>query len=79
MTDEETRNSQYWEERSEELSSDELKEVSGGLLGLGNVDAQDLFSNPKGSVASVKKGLEDLDSQAKKGSGLKYGDDFDIK
>ena len=31
MTDEETRNSQYWEERSEELSNDELKGVSGGL------------------------------------------------
>ena len=32
MTDEETRNSQYWEERSEELSNDELKGVSGGIV-----------------------------------------------
>ncbi len=30
MTDEETRNSQYWEERSEELSTEQLKDVSGG-------------------------------------------------
>ena len=35
MTDEETRNSQYWEERSEELSTDELKSVSGGVSGVG--------------------------------------------
>ena len=35
MTDEETRNSQYWEERSEELSNDELKGVSGGVSGAG--------------------------------------------
>ena len=31
MTDEETRNSQYWEERSEELSTEQLKDVSGGI------------------------------------------------
>ena len=35
MTDEEARNSQYWEERSEELSTDELKGVSGGVSGAG--------------------------------------------
>ena len=31
MTDEEARNTQYWEERSEELSTEQLKDVSGGV------------------------------------------------
>ena len=43
------------EEINEELSTDELKSVSGGLLGLGGVDGGDLFTqtNPKGSKGNV--------------------------
>ena len=76
MTDEEARNSQYWEERSEELSNEELKGVSGGLdvytenfTGTTG-DISDVRS-PQGSGSSVKKGLEDLDGQVMKDSGCK--------
>ncbi|KZR81233.1 hypothetical protein PMIT1342_01568 [Prochlorococcus marinus str. MIT 1342] len=67
MTDEETRNSQYWEERAKELSNDELKGVSGGIDSV----PYDLKSNnPK----DVKEALEDLDGQVKEDSGFKtYG------
>ena len=46
MTDEEARNSQYWEERSEELSNEELKGVSGGI---GSVPFELKSNDPKGS------------------------------
>ncbi|KZR60762.1 MULTISPECIES: hypothetical protein [Prochlorococcus] len=68
MTDEETSNSEYWEERSEELSNDELKGVSGGI---DSVPFDLKSNNPKDSGSSVKKGLEDLDGQVKEDSGFK--------
>ena len=56
------------EERSEELSNDESKGVSGGIDSF----PFDLKSNnPKDSGSSVKKGLEDLDGQVKEDSGFK--------
>ena len=68
MTDEETRNSQYWEERSEELSNDELKGVSGGIDSV----LFELKSNDqKDSGTSAKKALEDLDGQVKEDSRFK--------
>ncbi|KZR75390.1 bacteriocin [Prochlorococcus marinus] len=68
MTDEETRNSQQWEERFEELSNDELKGISGGI---DSVPFDLKSNNPKDSGASVKKALEDLDGQEKEDSRFK--------
>ncbi len=62
MTDEETRNSQYWEERSEELSTDELKSVSGGI---DSVPFELKPNNPKGSGSG--KTLKDWEKSKKTG------------
>ena len=59
MTDEETRNSQYWEERSEELSNDELKGVSGGLVGNPYPSPIDFKPGVKGKGPKKRGLLED--------------------
>ena len=68
MTDEETRSSQHWEERFEELSNDELKGFSGSI---DSVPFDLKSNNSKDSGTSVKKALEDLDGQVKKDSRFK--------
>ncbi len=49
------------EELNQELSTDELKDVAGGAKT--KINAEQLLEI--GSGTSVKKGLEDLDTQAK--------------
>ena len=69
LCDEEMKS--YLQEINEELSTDELKSVSGGSMKY--IDGFD----KNGSGSSVKKGLEDLDGQVKEDSGLRLGDDSD--
>ena len=58
------------EEVNEELSTDELKGVSGGIRSIGETN-NPIQKSPQGSGSSVKKRLEDLDGQVKEDSGFK--------